>query len=537
MSASQSECLAYCHSDLAVSGQNVAYVIGGALLLAWVVGLPRWLGQVGALAAVAAYVLAVGWQPSVVRAGVAGSLASLAWLVARPSDRWYFLLVGAAILLAVNPYDLLAPGFQLSFAAVAAIFVAVPRLERRLEGYPLPQRLATVVAVSVACGLATAPIVWVHFGAVPLFSVVANALAAPVVAPLLGMALAAATLDPILPSAAAALAWANGWLAAYLAWCARLVGGLPYAQLTSASGLAVFGLGSVFAMVALRLRRHRGRRTLALAAMAVALAIGWRLWAPGQETAAGPVSGLRITIFDVGQGDSTLIQVPGGAILVDQGPPEARVAERLDRMGVRRLDALVMTHPSRDNIGGAKDVLERLEIGLVLDPGLPFENPYGAPVIAAARARGIRVATVRAGQVFRLGQLRVRVLWPDGSASPGDDPNDHATVLLASYGDVDALLPADAESNVTTRIRPPPVELLKVAHHGSADSQLAALLELVRPRIAIISVGAENDYGHPARSTLAALARFPNLDLHRTDENGRIVIESDGEHLSVDTER
>ena len=135
---------------LAVSGQNVAYVVAGILLAAWLAGVPRWLAQVAALAAVLGYVAAVGWQPSVVRAGVAGGLATLAWLAARPRDRWYFALVGAAVLLAWNPYSLLDPGFQLSFAAVAAIFVLVPRLERRLEGYPVPRRLAGIVALSAA---------------------------------------------------------------------------------------------------------------------------------------------------------------------------------------------------------------------------------------------------------------------------------------------------------------------------------------------------------------------------------------------------
>jgi competence protein ComEC len=213
---------------LAVSGQNVAYVVGGVLLLAWAAGLPRWAGETAALAAVGGYVLAVGWQPSVVRAGVAGALASLAWLASRPRDRWYYLLVGAAVLLAWNPYALLEPGFQLSFTAVAAIFVLVPRLERRLEGYPLPRRLAEVVAVSAACGAVTAPVLWLHFGAVPVYSVAANALAAPVVAPLLGGALGAAAIESLLPDAASALGWTNGWLAAYLAWCARAVGGLPH---------------------------------------------------------------------------------------------------------------------------------------------------------------------------------------------------------------------------------------------------------------------------------------------------------------------
>jgi competence protein ComEC len=224
---------------LAVSGQNVALVAGGALGLGWLVGLPRWLGQLCALASIAGYVLAVGAQPSVVRAGIAGALISLAWLAARPADRWYFLLLGALALLAWNPYSLLDPGFQLSFAAVAAIFVLAPRLSRGLEGYPLPGKLAAVVAVSTACGLVTAPILWFQFHAVPLLTVPANALAAPAVAPLLALAFASALAGALFSPAGAAFAWLNGWCAAYLAGCARVVGGLPGAQVRSGWALAV----------------------------------------------------------------------------------------------------------------------------------------------------------------------------------------------------------------------------------------------------------------------------------------------------------
>jgi competence protein ComEC len=223
---------------LAVSGQNVVLVAGGALALAWLLGIPRWLGEVGALGAITAYVLAVGAQPSVIRAGVSGALVSLAWLAARPVDRWYFFLLGALVLLAWNPYTLLDPGFQLSFAAVAAIFVLVPRFVRALEGYPLPGRLAGVFAVSTACGLVTAPILWFQFHAIPLLTVPANALAAPAVAPLLALAFAAALAGPVFPPAATAMAWLNGWCAAYLAACARVVGGLPGAQVRSGRSLA-----------------------------------------------------------------------------------------------------------------------------------------------------------------------------------------------------------------------------------------------------------------------------------------------------------
>jgi competence protein ComEC len=520
---------------LAVSGQNVVLVAGGALLFAWLVGIPRWLGELGALAAIGGYVLAVGWQPSIVRAGVAGALASLAWLAARPRDRWYFLLVGAAVLLAWNPYSLLEPGFQLSFGAVGAIFIGVPPLERRLEGYPGPRWLRAVVAVSIACGVATAPILLLHFGSVPIYSVLANALAAPAVAPLLGLAFAAAAVEPVLPSLAAALGWANGWLAVYLAGCARLIGGLPYAQVSATT--AALGVAVIVALgiVATRLRPPRAQRAAVLAVLAVLIVAGWKLSRPDEQLP--PPRGLRMTFLDVGQGDSTLIQVPEGAIVVDEGPPEADVADQLLRLGVRRLAVLVLTHPSRDNIGGAEKIVRKLGVGIVFEPDLPFPNPFGAAALREAGKRRIPIVVTRAGRDFALGRLRVRVLWPDGVASPADDPNDHATVLLASYGNVDALLPADAESNVTSRLRIPPVEILKVGHHGSADDGLPELLKSLRPRVAIVSVGKKNDYGHPRASTMAALDRAPDLAVYRTDEDGRIVLESDGARLSVRTTR
>ncbi|MDX6370049.1 MAG: competence protein ComEC [Gaiellaceae bacterium] len=222
---------------LAVSGQNVAVVAGSALVLAWLVGAPRLLGELAALAAIAAYVLAVGAQPSVIRAGIAGALGSLAWLTARAADRWHLLLVGAIVLLGWNPYTLFDAGFQFSFAAVVAIFVLVPRFSRFLEGYPLGDKLRLVVSVSAACGLATAPIAWFQFHSVQLLTVPANALAAPVVAPLLGLALGAAALAPFSGGAAALLAWLNGWCAAYLVLVARLIGGLPFAQVRSTRSL------------------------------------------------------------------------------------------------------------------------------------------------------------------------------------------------------------------------------------------------------------------------------------------------------------
>ena len=520
---------------LAVSGQNVVFIAGGALAVAWLVGLSRLVGEIAALAAIGGYVLAVGWQPSVVRAGVAGALASLAWLAARPKDRWYFLLVGAAILLAWNPYSLLDAGFQLSFAAVAAIFVVVPRLERRLAGYPVPRSLAEVVAVSGACGVATAPILLIQFGSVPLYSIPANALAAPVVAPLLGLALVTALIAPVLPSVAAALAWANGWLAAYLAGCARLVGGLPYASVSARTALAAMVL-----VLGLPARRspdfaRRGRRA-------------WRCssCSPCWSPVAGGCEAIRRCPLRKGCGSRSSTSAretgrcsrcPKARCSSTRGRQRQMSPAQIRGLGLRSLSMIVLTHPQRDHVGGAARFSTVSRVGAVLDPAIPGESTDERAALAAARRHRVRVVVARAGDGFRLGELRLRVLWPDGPGSPGDDPNDHAIVLLASYGQVDALLTADAESDVTGRLHVPPVEILKVAHHGSDDPGLARLLEQIHPRLAVISVGADNDYGHPTASTIATLAEAPGLAVYRTDRDGRVVVESDGNAITVRTER
>jgi competence protein ComEC len=224
---------------LAVSGGNVAVVAAGAVGLAFLLGVSRIGAELAALAAIGGYVLAVGPQPSVIRAGVVGALGSLAWLSGRERDRWYALLLAAIALLAWNPYNALDPGFQLSFAAVLAIFTLTPRIERWLEGYPVPRRLAQCIAISAACGLVTAPISWFHFHAIPLVTVPANLAAAPVVTPLLALALLAAVLPPMGPL----LAQVNGWCAAYLAGCARFFGGLPAAQIRSPAAAAALAAG------------------------------------------------------------------------------------------------------------------------------------------------------------------------------------------------------------------------------------------------------------------------------------------------------
>ena len=521
---------------LAVSGQNVAIVAVGIVMAARIVGLGRLVGEAFAILVVLAYALAVGWQPSVVRAAVAGTLASLAWIVARPRDRWHALAVGALVLLAWMPRSALEPGFQLSFAAVAAIFLVLPRMSGVPDAYPVPRGFWDVLVVAVACGLVTAPIVWLHFGRVALWTVPANIAAEPAMPPLISLSLAAAAVEPVLPGVATSLAWLAGWCAWWLAFVARLVSSWPSAQVSSPAAIVIAALFVGAVALVRRLPRYRRREAVA-ALVSLALTVSTVACALRPSPSWTAPTGLRVTFLDVGQGDSALVEAPGAAVLVDQGPPEADVAGQLRRLGVRSLTAIVLTHPQRDHIGGAPRVVDGLDVGAVAEPGIEAPSPDREAVLAAARRLGIPVVVVHSGEVFELGKLELRILWPDDPGLPSEDPNQHAVVALASYGRIDVLLTADAESDVTSRLRLRPVEVLKVAHHGSEDPGLPDLLHVLRPRVAVISVGAHNDYDHPRPETLAALAAQPGVRTLRTDVNGRIVVESDGRTLTVRSER
>ena len=217
------------------------------------------------------------------------------------------------MLLAWNPSTLVDPGFQLSFAAVVAIFVWVPRLDRMLEGlplpFPLPRAVRGVIAVSIACGTVTSPILWLDFRRVPLWTVLANGLAEPAVAPLLGFGLAAALVAPVLPPAATALSWLAGWAAAWIAFCARLVAGLPGAQTSSPLVLVALAAIAVIAAVLLYLPGwRRGRALTAVALVAVLSVSAW--WGLSRPPGYVRPAGLRVTFLDVGQGDAELSRSP-----------------------------------------------------------------------------------------------------------------------------------------------------------------------------------------------------------------------------------
>jgi competence protein ComEC len=527
---------------LAVSGQNVVLLAVLATVALAVLGVPLRARLVWVLALIAIYVPVAGAGPSIQRAGVMGAAGVVAALASRPRSRWYALLLAACVTLALDPRAGADVGWQLSFAAVAGILLCTAPIARLIAGNAQGWRraLAEGVALTVAATLATAPLMAHHFGAVSVVALPANVAALPAVAPVmwLGMLAAAAGQFAWLP--VEPLTWLAGLLAGYIAqvagwfaapeWAQAEVGvGGPVALAAAYAGL-VAGVGLALRALSRRRRlrppgRHAGspRRRLALLATVALVLVAPMVWALAGRSAGGPPAGLRITFLDVGQGDSILLE-PGGAapVLVDAGPAGADVAGSLAERGIESLGALVVTHPESDHDGGAPAVLER-----VATRRLAFARA-GSATRGAARAAGTRAIRIAAGARLRSGSLRLTVLWPPSerlgprAPAPGD-PNSLSVVLLARWHGFQALLTGDAEAE-SAPIDPGAVDVLKVAHHGSEDGGLAALLERADPRLAVISTGAGNPFGHPAPATLATLADR-GVPVARTDREGEVVIE------------
>jgi competence protein ComEC len=361
----------------------------------------------------------------------------------------------------------------------------------------------------------------------------ANLVALPAEAPVMWLGMLAAAAGQLPSAPVESLSWAAGALAGYIAQVAHWFGAPEWAQAEvgldrPAALIGVYVALAAAVAIALRvLGRRRGLgvgrwRGLALAAgLLVALAlVAPRLAA--DEHVASP-AGLRLTVLDVGQGDSILLEPPGAApVLIDAGPADAGVADELAARGIARLGALVITHPQADHDGGAAAILERLPTDRLV-----FARARSS-TIQAARASGADLVRVAAGARLGLGALRLDVLWPPRERlSARDDaradPNLVALVLVARWHEFDALLTADAEAEEAP-VEPGDVEVLKVAHHGSADAGLSALLRRVEPQLALISVGSDNPYGHPAPSTLASVAA-EHVPLLRTDHDGSITID------------
>jgi len=292
-------------------------------------------------------------------------------------------------------------------------------------------------------------------------------------------------------------------------------------------------------LAAMQMQRSRVRLGVfcVLVLLLAAMVAGWLHLHSGPTAPANSTTGLTISVIDVGQGDSILVQFPQGqTMLVDAGVPDegATVVAYLQQRHVARIDLLVATHPHEDHIGGMKDVLAEFPVGQAWDDGYVLGSKTQEDYLADIKARGIPLSVARAGMTRQMDGVGVEVLAPvrllEGTDS---DANNNSVVLRLSYGAVSALLTGDMEGEERDSVSHwPPCTILKVAHHGSRTGTDAAFLRAVQPSLAVISCGVGNSYGHPHAETLDAL-RAAHVLVKNTQMDGTVVIATDGRRYSV----
>jgi competence protein ComEC len=461
-------------------------------------------------------------------AGIAlGALA-----LSRPARGVPLLCLAVIVLLATDPWLARSYGFALSVLATAGLLVLAAPLARAL-GRWLPRGVALLIAVPLAAQLACQPVLLLLDPSLPLYGVLANLLAEPA-APLATVAgLAACLLAPLLPVGALLLTWVAWVPASWIAAVAGFSAALPGARSPWPTGIG--GVAALILLTAMALALLLGAgpppvRALLRGALIVAL-IGYAGSLAGARIAqqSGRPPDWEFALCDVGQGDAAVVRSEGSIALIDVGPDPGLLAACLDDLGIGRIQLLVLTHYDLDHVGGVDAVVGRVDRALIG----PASDAGDERVAAALRGGGTRAEQVSRGATGVLGALDWRVLWPPPT---GVDPGNPASVTVlvtpARCACLSGLFLGDLGQESQLRLlgaaRPPPVDVVKVAHHGSADQE-PQLYEAAHATVGLIGVGADNDYGHPTDRLLGILRAVGTRPL-RTDRNGLVLVAPGPEH-------
>jgi len=530
---------------LAVSGSNVAVVTLIFFSLIGFLRIPHRLSTGFTLLGLLWYMVITGLSPSVIRATIMAGAILLGTVLGRRGDIYNSLASAALLMLLWDPLYLYDVGFQLSFAAVLSIVVFYPKLEHHIEslrgGVVERWKILPVLklgAVSVAAQIGTLPFSAFYFGRVSLIAVVANLVVVPLsgINTLLGFAtIVSSSMSDQIASCYAAL---NDLLVSFLLQFVLWNSKLPGASL-QVSGYGVFSAAFyyLFVFALFFLRSPKVMRTLVTCALVIS-----NLWIYKGIMEAGPQQ-MRVMVLDVGQGDAILLEFPNGRrVLVDAGPRNpsfdagARtIAPWLHRNGVSTLDAIIITHPHDDHLGGCPFLLSDLVVHKLIVPDTSGVQKGMRAVIDQASRNGVPIEVVREGNCLQFDPLtRIFVLSPS-EKHISEDPNDRSIVLKVLFGRSSVLLTGDASVLAEERMerlagRLLKSEVLKVAHHGAATSSGDLFLHAVRPSLAIISVGRMNKFSHPSQTTLERLRQL-RIATSRTDVGGALLLQSDGKEF------
>jgi competence protein ComEC len=534
---------------LVTAGLHLGAVAALCTALLALLVLPRWTTCAVAIALVWAFVWWSGAQLPAVRAATMATAALAARACGRATFSWNALAIAALAVSFSRPASVATASFALSFSCVGAIFACAAPIERWIEAHTaLPDRAREALVLSLATQIGIWPLGASVFLQFTPYAIAANVAVVPCVA--LTMALGAAQLllawcAPL----AQALANLNSWLLAWILAVVATVSALPGAALPMTPAPAWCIAAYDAALLAAPLLWRRGATTLAVAA--IALATAYVLWPPRAFDTR-----LHITVLDVGQADGIVVQTPQGhTFLVDAGGRLERntqaggsvaeaVGERvvvpfLLRHGIHALDAIVLSHPHGDHVGGVAPVLRRLSVAEFADGGQRYSGHAYQDALATAHAQRIPLVFPRAGMVWQTEDgVVLRFLGPSLPFISGsrNDINENSVAFTLRYRNFCMLFTGDAGAAAEERFLSEGIDLrctvLKVGHHGSSYSSTAAFIAAVRPRYAIVSVGRHNMFGHPAPSTLATLERF-GATIYRTDENAAVTILSDGDSAEV----
>lgn len=526
---------------LSVSGLHVGLIAVAVSLLAQLLGLHRTRGDALVMVLVTAYVIVIGAPLPAIRAAAMLAAYSMSRTLQRPTSAWAVLAMGAALPL-VDPRAVTDVGYQLSVVGMVAL-IAAGALAKRWRW--LKQRgwrggLYRGIAASIMATLLTAPLVAATFGRVSLIAPLSNLVAVPVIGVLQPMLFLAAALLPV-PVAAQFVADACHPLIVAVDWVASLAAAMPGASLAvvtdGTSIMLATALGAAITIAAVS--RFPGRAMIAAAGCAALLA--WRPLLPqhGQMT--------ELHVIDVGQGDALALRTARGRWVLFDAGREWRGGDAGQRDVIPYIAsrggpvlAFVLSHPHADHVGGAASTIRALRPPQYFDPGYAGgTTPYRLSLLEAQRTH-TRWTRVHPGDSIVVDEATIAFLAPDSAwAESQGDPNLASTVARVRVGQVVMLLTGDAEAaeerwlmaNAPGELR---ADVLKVAHHGSATSSTGPFLDAVRPRLALVSVGAGNMYGHPNRGVLRALAAHGAVTL-RTDLDGSVIVRTDGAILEVES--